>query len=130
MKQHIAHITLMVNDYEETIAFYTGQLNFSHLENIHGEDGRRWVTLAPKGSAGSAFVLMKAENPEEKRSVGNQTGGKVAFFLKTDDIARDFENFTNNKVTIIRGIVEEPWGKVAIFADLYGNLWDLIEPAS
>ncbi|UUC46144.1 VOC family protein [Flavobacterium cerinum] len=129
MKQNIAHITLLVNDYDETIAFYTQQLQFSILENIHGEDGRRWVTLAPKGNPGSALALIKAETPAQKERVGNQTGGGVSFFLNTDNIERDLNHFRQQQVTITREIVDEPWGKVAIFADLYGNLWDLIESA-
>lgn len=127
MKQNITHITLLVNDYDETIAFYTEKLQFLVLENIHGDDGRRWVTLAPKGYSGSAFVLIKAVTPEQLERVGNQTGGTVSFFLNTDNIERDLSHFRQQNVSIVRDIVKEPWGKVAIFTDLYGNLWDLIE---
>jgi len=127
MKQNITHITLLVNDYDETIAFYTEKLQFSVLENIHGDDGRRWVTLASKGYSGSAFALIKATTPEQQERVGNQTGGTVSFFLNTDNIERDLSHFRQHNVSIVRDIVNEPWGKVAIFTDLYGNLWDLIE---
>lgn len=127
MKQNIAHITLLVKDHDETIAFYTQKLQFSLLENIQSADGRRWTTLAPKGNPGSALALIKAETPAQLERVGNQTGGGVSFFLSTDNIERDLMHFREHHVTIVRDIVAEPWGKVAIFADLYGNLWDLIE---
>ncbi|HRB71050.1 MAG TPA: VOC family protein [Flavobacterium sp.] len=127
MKQNITHITLLVHDYDETIAFYTEKLQFSVLENRHGDDGSRWVTLAPKGYSGSAFALIKATTPAQQERVGNQTGGTVSFFLNTDNIERDLSHFRQHNVTIVRDMVPEPWGKVAIFADLYGNLWDLIE---
>lgn len=127
MKQNIAHITLLVKNYDETIAFYTQKLQFSIIENIQSADKRRWTTLAPKGNSGSALALIKAETPAQMERVGNQTGGGVSFFLSTDNIERDLAHFREHNVTVTREIVSEPWGKVAIFADLYGNLWDLIE---
>lgn len=129
MKQNIAQISILVNDYDEAIAFYTQKLHFSLVEDSDLGKGKRWVLIAPPGSAGCNLLLAKADNEEQKSRVGNQTGGRVFLFLNTDNFERDFRNLIENKVTITREPVKESYGTVAVFADLYGNLWDLIEPA-
>ena len=129
MKQAIAHIALLVNDYDEAIEFYTRKLHFSLIEDTVLSDAKRWVRIAPPGSAGCCLLLAKAANEVQKSRVGNQTGGRVFLFLNTDNFERDYQNLLDNKVTIVRQPVIEIYGTVAVFADLYGNLWDLIEPA-
>jgi len=129
MKQAIAHIALLVNDYDEAIEFYTRKLHFSLIEDTVLSDAKRWVRITPPGSAGCCLLLAKAANEVQKSRVGNQTGGRVFLFLNTDNFERDYQNLLDNKVTIIRPPVKESYGTVAVFADLYGNLWDLIEPA-
>jgi catechol 2,3-dioxygenase-like lactoylglutathione lyase family enzyme len=128
MNQHIAHIALLVNDYDEAIEFYTGKLHFTLVENTVLSDAKRWVLIAPPGSTGCCLLLAKAVNDEQKSRIGNQTGGRVFLFLNTDNFERDYQNLLDNRVTIIRPPVKESYGTVAVFADLYGNLWDLIEP--
>lgn len=129
MKQSIAHLALLVNEYDEAIEFYTRKLHFTLVEDTILSDAKRWVRIAPPGSAGCCLLLAKAVNEEQKSRVGNQTGGRVFLFLNTDDFERDYQNLLDNKVTIVRQPVKETYGTVAVFADLYGNLWDLIEPA-
>ena len=129
MKQAIAHIALLVNDYDEAIEFYTRKLHFSLIEDTVLSDAKRWVRIAPPGSAGCCLLLAKAANEVQKSRVGNQTGGRVFLFLNTDNFERDYQNLLDNKVTIVRQPVIETYGTVAVFADLYGNMWDLIEPA-
>jgi catechol 2,3-dioxygenase-like lactoylglutathione lyase family enzyme len=118
-----------VNDYDEAIEFYTGKLHFTLVENTVLSDAKRWVRIAPPGSAGCCLLLAKAGNDEQKSRIGNQTGGRVFLFLNTDNFERDYQNLLDNRVAIIRPPVKESYGTVAVFADLYGNLWDLIEPA-
>lgn len=127
MKQHLAHIALLVHDYDEAIAFYTQKLQFTLLEDTEMAPGKRWVVVAPPGSKGCDILLAKAEGGEQKSRVGNQTGGRVFLFLYTDDIRRDYENLLSKGVEIVREPKKEPYGTVLVFADLYGNLWDLIE---
>ena len=129
MKQSIAHLALLVNEYDEAIEFYTRKLHFTLVEDTVLSDVKRWVRIAPPGSAGCCLLLAKAVNEEQKSRVGNQTGGRVFLFLNTDNLERDYQNLLDNRVTIIRPPVKESYGTVAVFADLYGNLWDLIEPA-
>ena len=129
MKQNIAQISVLVNDYDEAIAFYTKKLHFSLVEDSDLGEGKRWVLIAPHGSPGCNLLLAKAANEEQLSRVGNQTGGRVFLFLNTDDFERDYRNLKNNNVTIVRQPLKESYGTVAVFADLYGNLWDLIEPA-
>ena len=129
MKQSIAQIALLVNEYDEAIEFYTRKLHFTLVEDTVLSDAKRWVRIAPPGSAGGCLLLAQAVNEEQKSRVGNQTGGRVFLFLNTDDFERDYQNLLDNKVTIVRQPVKETYGTVAVFADLYGNLWDLIEPA-
>lgn len=126
MKQHLAHIALVVNDYDEAIEFYTRKLNFTLLENTELSETKRWVVLAPAGSAGCTLLLAKAANEEQKSRVGNQTGGRVFLFLHTDDFWRDYRAMKSNGIVFTREAMEEPYGTVAVFIDIYGNLWDLI----
>lgn len=128
MKQHIAHLALVVTDYDEAIEFYTQKLHFDLLEDTQLSPAKRWVRIAPKGTtSGCALLLAKAANDEQQSRVGNQTGGRVFLFLNTDDFWRDYQSYLDNGVKFVRQPVEEPYGTVAVFEDLYGNLWDLIE---
>jgi catechol 2,3-dioxygenase-like lactoylglutathione lyase family enzyme len=129
MKQRIAHIALVVADYDEAIAFYTQKLHFDLIEDTVLNDTKRWVLVAPKGTIGFSLLLAKAANKEQSEKVGNQTGGRVFLFLNTDNFERDYQNLLDNQVKIIREPILEAYGKVAVFADIYGNLWDLIERA-
>ena len=128
MKQNLAHISLLVNDYDEAIKFYTQTLHFTLVEDKVMSPTKRWVMIAPQGSTGTSILLVKASNEEQQNRVGNQTGGRVFLFLYTDDIKRDYQNLVNKKVTIIEELTIKPHGTVLVFADLYGNLWDLIQP--
>lgn len=128
MKQSILHITLVVDDYDEAINFYTQKLNFTLVEDtFRPEENKRWVIVSPPGSSGTNLLLAKAKNPTQKDSVGNQTGGRVFLFLGTDDFWRDYNAMVSKGVKFIREPKEEPYGTVAVFEDLYGNLWDFIE---
>jgi len=128
MKQKIALIALVVNDYDEAIQFYTEQLDFTLRENTRVSETKRWVTVAPPGSSESCLLLAKADNDLQRSSVGNQTGGRVSFFLFTDDFWRDYHKMLERKIHFVRSPKEEEYGTVAVFEDLYGNLWDLLEP--
>lgn len=127
MIQQIAHIALVVRDYDEAIDFYTGKLRFTLEEDTVLSETKRWVLIAPPGSGGTQLLLAKAANDEQQSRVGNQTGGRVFLFLFTDDFWRDHQNMLENGVEFVREPVAEPYGTVAVFKDLYGNLWDLIE---
>jgi catechol 2,3-dioxygenase-like lactoylglutathione lyase family enzyme len=127
MTQKIIHISLVVDDYNKAIEFYTTKLNFDLVEDTALSETKRWVLVAPKGSKECCLLLAKAANDEQQSRVGNQTGGRVFLFLSTDNFQRDYQNLLDNKITIVREPVKETWGTVAVFADLYGNLWDLIE---
>ena len=128
MSQSLSHIALVVNDYDEAINFYTQNLHFTLVEDKVMSATKRWVMIAPPGSTGTTILLAKAANEEQQSRVGNQTGGRVFLFLYTDDIDRDYKNLLDKKVTIVRALEDQPHGKVLVFTDLYGNLWDLIEP--
>jgi catechol 2,3-dioxygenase-like lactoylglutathione lyase family enzyme len=129
MNQHIAHIALVVNNYDEAIAFYTRKLNFILVEDTKLSETKRWVMVAPPGSSGECCLLLaQAATEEQKSRVGNQTGGRVFLFLYTDDFWRDYNTMLEKNINFVRPPVEEPYGTVAVFEDLYGNLWDLIEP--
>lgn len=128
MKQQIAHIALVVDDYDEAIQFYTEKLHFTVVEDTILSETKRWVIVAPKGSSGCNLLLAKAANDEQKSRVGNQTGGRVFLFLYTDDFEKDYQDMLDNKIHFVREPVKEPYGKVAVFVDLYGNLWDLVQP--
>ena len=128
MKQSLIHVALVVKDYDEAIAFYTQKLNFELLEDIYQpEQDKRWVLVAPPNSNGAAIVLAKASASEQEAFVGNQTGKRVFMFLGTDDFWRDYKQMRANGVRFVRDPAEQPYGTVAVFEDLYGNLWDLIE---
>ena len=128
MPQSLAHISLVVNNYDEAIKFYTEKLHFTLIEDTVLSPDKRWVIVAPPGNTGASLLLAKANNEEQQSRVGNQTGGRVFLFLYTDDIKRDHKNLLDKKVTIVREPVTQSYGTVLVFADLYGNLWDLIEP--
>jgi len=128
MVQRLVHITLLVDDYDKAINFYTQKLNFTLVEDTVLNESKRWVIISPPGSEGCGLLLAKAANEEQISRIGNQTGGRVFLFLETNDFRRDFENLQSKGVSIIREPVVEAYGTVAVFADLYGNLWDLIEP--
>jgi catechol 2,3-dioxygenase-like lactoylglutathione lyase family enzyme len=127
MKQSIAHIALVVADYDEAIAFYTEKLGFELLEDTPQSETKRWVLVAPKNSEGCQLLLAKAVGDEQKSRIGNQTGGRVFLFLRTDDFQRDYANYLSKGVKFVREPKVEDYGTVAVFADLYGNLWDLVE---
>ncbi len=128
MKQHLAYISLLVNDYDEAIQFYREKLHFKIIEDTILNEHKRWVVLSPPGSTGCSILLAKAAKLEQQKMIGNQTGGRVFLFLHTDDFYRDFENLKKEGIRIVRGPSKEYYGTVAVFEDLYGNLWDLIEP--
>ena len=128
MKQHIAQLALVVGDYDEAIRFYTEKLNFQLIEDTPMSATKRWVVVAPPGSTGCHLLLAKAANPEQQTRVGNQTGGRVFLFLHTDDFWRDYHTMLEKGIRFVREPAEEPYGTVAVFEDLYGNLWDFIEP--
>lgn len=128
MKQKIAHIALVVKNYDEAIDFYTKKLHFNLIEDTCLSETKRWVLIAPKGSKECCLLLAKATNEEQISKIGNQTGGRVFLFLYTDDFERDYQNLLYHDIKIVREPVDEIWGRVLVFSDLYGNLWDLIEP--
>lgn len=128
MKQYIAHITLVVHDYDEAINFYTQKLNFALVEDTPLSATKRWVLVSPQGSSGCALLLAKAANVLQEQSVGKQTGGRVGFFLYTDDFWRDYKLYQVRGVKFVREPQQEVYGTVAVFEDLYGNFWDLLEP--
>ena len=128
MKQQIAHIALVVADYDDAIKFYTEKLHFTLIEDTVLSETKRWVLVKPPGDTSCCLLLAKAANDEQKSRVGNQTGGRVFLFLYTDDFWRDYKDMKQNGISFVREPVMEAWGTVAVFKDLYGNLWDLIEP--
>jgi catechol 2,3-dioxygenase-like lactoylglutathione lyase family enzyme len=129
MKQYLANIALVVRDYDEAIEFYTRKLHFELVEDTRLSETKRWVRVAPPGSTECCLLLAKAAKEAQRSRVGNQTGGRVFLFLHTDDFARDYQNLLDHGIEIVRAPSDEEYGTVAVFADLYGNLWDLIEPA-
>ena len=128
MNQRIAHIALVVDDYDEAIEFYTKKLDFILLEDTRIDEQKRWVMVAPPGAKECCLLLAKAANEKQSKSIGNQTGGRVGFFLFTDNFWRDFNKMTDRKINFVRPPTEFEYGTVAVFEDLYGNMWDLIEP--
>lgn len=128
MNQRISQLALVVNDYDEAIAFYTKRLGFELIEDTRLSETKRWVVVKPKGEGQCALLLAQAANERQQAAVGNQTGGRVFLFLYTDDIRRDVAQLKANGVTFVRELSEELFGEVAVFQDLYGNLWDLIQP--
>jgi len=128
MKQSIIHIALVVKDYDEAIEFYTKKLNFTLIEDTYQpEQDKRWVVVAPPGSNGTTLLLARASKPEQENFVGNQTGGRVFLFLSTDDFWRDYNEMLSKGIKFIREPKTEYYGTVAVFEDLYGNLWDLLQ---
>lgn len=128
MKQKIAHIALVVDDYDKAIEFYTKKLHFNLIEDTTLSTDKRWVLVAPPGANECCLLLAKASNDAQKNRIGNQTGGRVFLFLFTDNIERDYQNLIHHNIKIVREKEKQPHGTVAVFEDLYGNLWDLIEP--
>jgi catechol 2,3-dioxygenase-like lactoylglutathione lyase family enzyme len=128
MKQNLALVALVVADYDEAITFYTRILKFRLVEDTKMSELKRWVVVSPPGSTGCNLLLAKAATDEQTTRVGNQTGGRVFLFLHTDNFERDYANLIANQVKIAREPSHETYGTVAVFADLYGNLWDLIQP--
>jgi catechol 2,3-dioxygenase-like lactoylglutathione lyase family enzyme len=129
MKQFIAHIALVVKDYDEAVEFYTRKLGFILVEDTILSETKRWVLVRPPGSGDCALLLAKAAKPEQEFMVGNQTGGRVFLFLFTDNFKRDYEAMQEKGIHFVRPPANEEYGTVAVFEDLYGNLWDLIEPS-
>lgn len=128
MKQYLANIAIVVADYDEAIRFYTEVMKFNLVEDTQLSPTKRWVRVAPPGSSECCLLLAKASGPEQESRIGNQTGGRVFLFLHTDDFQRDYERLTAARVRFVRPPAQEPYGTVAVFEDLYGNLWDLIQP--
>jgi catechol 2,3-dioxygenase-like lactoylglutathione lyase family enzyme len=128
MNQQLAHIALLVDDYDKAIKFYTKQLHFTLIEDTPLGLNRRWVLVKPTGNGNCSILLAKAATSLQLESIGNQSGGRVFLFLYTDDFNRDFQNLLAQKIEIVRPPLNENYGIVAVFKDIYGNLWDLIQP--
>ena len=128
MNQSLAQISILVDDYDKAIEFYTKKLSFNLVEDTVLIDTKRWVIVKPQGTSGCSLLLAKANTDEQKSRIGNQTGGRVFLFLNTDDIYRDYKNLLKNEIKIIRQPTKEIYGTVLVFEDIFGNLWDLIEP--
>lgn len=128
MKQSIVHIALVVKDYDEAINFYTKKLSFTLIEDTYQpKQDKRWVVISPPGSIGTTILLAKASKPVQEEFIGNQAGGRVFLFLGTDDFWRDYENMKTKGVIFVRNPEVQDYGTVAVFKDLYGNLWDLVQ---
>lgn len=128
MQQSIAHIALVVRDYDEALSFYVGKLGFRVIEDTYQpEQNKRWVVIAPTGSSGTSLLLARASAPEQNAFIGNQSGGRVFLFLQTDDFHRDYDRMIAAGVTFVRPPSQAPYGTVAVFEDLYGNRWDLLQ---
>lgn len=128
MKQSIVHVALVVKDYDEAIAFYTEKLHFTLVEDTEQlEQNKRWVVVSPPNSNGTNLLLARASNEEQQAFIGQQSGGRVFLFLQTDDFERDVRDMREKGIEFVREPQTQPYGKVAVFSDLYGNLWDLIE---
>ena len=128
MKQSIVHIALVVKDYDEAIEFYTKKLNFDLIEDTYQpEQDKRWVVIAPPNSSGTTILLARASKTEQEKFIGNQAGGRVFLFLNTDDFCRDYNEMTAKGIEFVREPKKAEYGTVAVFKDLYGNLWDLLE---
>ena len=128
MKHSIVHVAIVVRDYDEAIAWYTGTLGFTLVEDTYQpEQDKRWVVVSPAGSSGTTLLLARASTPEQEKFIGNQTGGRVFMFLSTDDFERDYARLTALGVKFVRPPSSAPYGTVAVFEDLYGNRWDLVQ---
>ncbi len=128
MNVNLSHISILVNDYDEAIEFYTQKLNFELVEDTKLSEKKRWVLVRPKGAGTCSLLLARADNETQRNHIGNQSGGRVFLFLTTDDFDRDYKNLLARDVNILREPSDEVYGKVAVFEDLYGNKWDLIQP--
>jgi catechol 2,3-dioxygenase-like lactoylglutathione lyase family enzyme len=128
MPQSIAQLTLVVRNYDEALAFYTQKLGFDLLQDIPLPDNKRWILVSPANSRSAALLLAEAATPEQSLAIGNQTGGRVFLFLHTDDFWRDYKTYQSRGVRFLETPREETFGTVAVFEDLYGNKWDLLEP--
>lgn len=128
MQQALIHVALVVNDYDEAINFYVNKLKFDLIEDTYqAEQDKRWVVVSPPGSQGATLLLAKASKPEQAQVVGQQTAGRVFLFLSTDDFWRDYHRMIAEGITFVREPAEQDYGTVAVFEDLYGNLWDLLQ---
>jgi catechol 2,3-dioxygenase-like lactoylglutathione lyase family enzyme len=128
VKQSIVLIALVVRDYDEAIVFYTEKLHFTLIEDTYQpEQNKRWVVVSPPGSVGTTLLLAKASKPEQEPFIGDQTGGRVFLFLNTDNFWRDYNEMVSKGIKFVRAPKEESYGLVAVFEDLYGNLWDLLQ---
>ena len=128
MKQSIAHIALIVEDYDKAIDFYTNKLHFTLIEDTYQpEQDKRWVVVAPPNSNGTTLLLARASKPEQEAFIGNQSGGRVFLFLSTDDFRRDYNDMVERGINFVREPKKADYGTVAVFEDLYGNLWDLVQ---
>ncbi len=131
MEQSLLHVALVVRDYDEAIDFFTKKLSFTLIEDTYiPEQDKRWVLVRPPGTHGTDVLLARPSNPEQEAYVGSQTGGRVSFFLGTDDFWRDYNKMQSLGIRFVRKPRVENYGTVAVFEDLYGNLWDLLERAS
>lgn len=128
MKQKLANVSIVVDNYDKAIEFYTQKLKFTLVEDIKLSESKRWILVSPPGDGNTNLLLAEATNDEQKSRIGNQTGGRVFLFLHTDDFERDYKLYTNNGVKFTEEPRYEEYGTVAVFSDLYGNLFDLIEP--
>lgn len=128
MQQSILHISLLVEDYDEAISFYVDKLNFVLIEDTPLDDVKRWVVVAPRGDGVMSILLAKAQTTDEKKQIGDQSGGRVFLFLATDNFTRDYEQMLAKGVEFVREPEVQEYGTVAVFKDLYGNLWDLLQP--
>ena len=129
MNQKLAQIALVIPDYDEAIAYYTQTLGFQLIEDTVLSETKRWVVVRPEGDGDCNILLAKAANEEQRSRIGDQTGGRVFLFLHTDDLARDYADYRARGVEFVREPEQQPYGTVAVFRDLYGNLWDLLQPA-
>lgn len=128
MRQSLVHVALIVRDYDEALAFYTGVLNFTVVEDTYiPEQDKRWVVISPPGSTGATLLLAQASKPEQELAIGQQGAGRVFLFLNTDDFWRDYEQMRERGVNFVREPVQQAYGWVAVFVDLYGNRWDLLQ---
>ncbi|MEZ0469084.1 VOC family protein [Luteimonas salinilitoris] len=129
MKQNIGLVSIVVRDYDEALEFFVGKLGFRLVEDSFvPEQSKRWVVVSPPGATGSGLLLARASSPEQEARIGAQTGGRVFLFLYTDDFWRDYEAYRSRGIVFVREPKEEAYGTVAVFLDLYGNLWDLLQP--
>ena len=129
MRQTLAQVTFLVRKYDEALTFFTGALGFAVVEDAPLGDNKRWLVVAPRNSTGTALLLAEAATPEQVQAIGKQAGGRVFLFLHTDDFQRDYQHMRAHHVKFLESPRHEPYGTVAVFEDLYGNKWDLLQPS-